>query len=131
MAEFGYNIEKFPSPPVYPDGKIYKSRFNCLPWERKSGKTMTCGLLPATQCIAYPGIIHNGCYGPNEEAAKRLVDMAKTYIMKSPANLMRFINKRTLSTHLIEFLDTNNKMGAFNHSEKEIRGPDIDYAFID
>jgi len=116
---------------VYPDGKVYRNRFICLPWPRKTGKTMTCALLPASMLIAYPAPIWIGCYGPNDDAAMRLVAMAKSFINGSPAKLKRFINQKTLSNHVIEFSESGNKMEAFNSSEKEIRGPDIDFAFID
>ena len=130
LAEFGYDISRFDTPPVYPDGKIYRTRFNCLPWPRKTGKSMTCSLLPASMMFAMPPPIWVGMYGPNDEAAMRITRLARTYIERSKANLLRHVNKRTISDHRVE-TKHGNIIESFNSSEKAIRGPDIDFAFID
>jgi hypothetical protein len=130
MFEFGYDILQFDEPPKYIDGKWYRPRFYVLPWQRKMGKTMTCALMSLAACIVLPPPIYVGMYGPNDEAAQRLLEMTRMFVERSPSNLMRYINKKSLSTYKIEFIN-GTKLEAFNSSEKDIRGPKIDYAFID
>jgi len=130
IAEFGYDIHEFSAPPIYPDGHIYLPRFVLMPWERQAGKSVTCSCLPAAMGLAFPAPVWLGMYGPNEEAAQRLLERTTIMYERGRGNLMRYINKRTLSKHHIE-IDNGNKIEAFNSSEKAIRGPTIDFAFID
>lgn len=130
IAEFGYDIARFSGPPRFPDGKFYRSRFNALPWERQSGKTTTCSLLPGAMIISMPPPIWVGVYGPNDQAAMRLVKRTRAAMEMSRGRILDHVNKQTLSNHHIE-MKNGNVMEAFNSSQSAIRGPSIDYAFID
>ena len=130
IVQFGYDILRFPAPPRYPDGKVYTPRFNILPWPRQLGKTTSCALAVASLLVSFPPPVHVGMYGPNEESAKRLLERCIAYMKQSPANLMSLVNKRTLGKFWIELLN-GNTAAAYNSSEKMIRGPSVDFAFID
>lgn len=131
LTQFGYDIMRYrKGMPTYPDGKQYRQRFNCLAWDRQAGKSTACSALPLTIGIAHPAPVWIGMYGPNDEAAMKLLRRSRQFLEQSPAGIMRYVDKRTLSDHRINFT-SGNVIEAFNSSESYIRGASIDYAFID
>lgn len=131
LFQFGYDISLFNKPPAFPDGTFYSPRFFCLPWRRRFGKSSTAGTLGSVVALTAKPPCLVGLYGPHDDSSKLLLDRCLGFIQHSPANLMRYIDKKHLSKYAILFDEIGNGLRAFNSSEKEIRGWDVDYAIID